>query len=196
MTTQPMAIDRDDPGAGSTTTTPTTTPPAHGRGGQRGPRHRFAETSAQTAAKFLVMRQRNTWRPPESEEFLGDPSYKRGGQRKHPDRGVVSVELTEETYLRLRSEARRRRIRIGSALELALRSVPWIEDGRFKARAAATETPNVATPRPPNRRGVGPSYRAAELYRRGMSVDEAAAREGVTAASVIRAIRFNGSRVG
>jgi hypothetical protein len=55
----------------------------------------------------------------------------------------------------------------------------------------------VSSRREPNRRGEGPSYRAALLIESGqVSLEEAAAREGVTPESVVRALRFQGRRVG
>jgi hypothetical protein len=53
------------------------------------------------------------------------------------------------------------------------------------------------TKRKPKRRGKGPSYRAAGLVESGQATLEiAAAREGVTPESVVRALRFRGCRVG
>jgi hypothetical protein len=53
----------------------------------------------------------------------------------------------------------------------------------------------ISSKRPPNRRGEGPSYRAARLIQSGQaSLEEATAREGVTPESVQRALR--GRRVG
>ncbi len=181
-------------GTRSTATTPTE--PMRGQLKGRRPE---GETSAHTAAKFLAMRERGTRRPPESAEFLGEPSYKRGGQLEYQDRGVVQVEIQEATYAKIRAEAKRRGIRIRSVLELALRSVPWTSDRQIEARTTTSSSPATstdATRRAPNQRGVGPSYRAADLCRDGMLIEEAAAREGVSVASVRRAIQFRGSRVG
>jgi len=55
----------------------------------------------------------------------------------------------------------------------------------------------VNSRREPNRRSEGPSYRAALLIESGQaSLEEAATREGVTPESVVRALRFKGSRTG
>ena len=156
---------------------------------KRSPRPAFRRgTAAQSAERFLASYARKlTRRPPESPELL--TRYTPSGKKRR-EHGKFRIVVTNETYWKIQKEAVRRGIEDRDVVDLAVRDM---------LPTATNVTPDASAPAAriaPNRRGEGPSYRAAESCRAGTPVEQAAAREGVSVASVIRAIRFNGSRVG
>jgi hypothetical protein len=163
-----------------------------GKVSDRAPRRR-GDTSARSAARFLALREADAYRPPDSAEFLASSDVHH------------RIPVTEESCRRIRAEAKRRGIRDAEVLEDLLRPVlaaipisadaALADDVRRPRRSGPWSRPPRAR-RAPNRRGEGASYRAAELCRQGMSLEEAAAREQVAENSVIRVIRFGKSRVG
>jgi hypothetical protein len=145
------------------------------------------ETAAHTASKFLVSYARKTTRrPPESIEQL---EYTKRGEKRR-DYGKYRVDVTEEIYWKIKKEAVKRGLRDRDIIDLSLRHARMsIHDIDRNASASAMKCT-------PNERGKGPGYRAAELCRMGASIDEAARKENVSPASVVRALKNGGQRIG